>query len=42
MIDLLAYVRLERIFILTFTPILGALAAVLLWRAWSHFKKSQR
>jgi len=35
-------VQYERLFVLTFTPTLGALAAVLLWRAWKHINNSQR
>jgi len=38
----LAAVRVDRMFILAFAPTLGAIAAILGWRVWQHWKKSQQ
>lgn len=41
LVPLFVAVQYDRLFILTFAPILGAIAATLLWRAWKHISKSQ-
>lgn len=38
----LATVQLDRLFVLVFAPILGAIVSILLWRAWKHISKSQK